>query len=104
MTGQEGRYVFVLDKANVVQKRSVTIGVSVWKGPPTKENAPGWHLAATEKDKATVPVTSVIAIEKGLSPEDRVIVNGLTRARAGATVAPEEREFKAPPNAAAGKK
>ncbi len=97
MTGQEGRYVFVLDKENVVKKRSVTIGVSVWKGPSTKENAPGWHLTGTAADKAIVPVTSVIAIEKGLSPEDRIIVNGLTRARSGAKVAPEEREFKAPP-------
>jgi len=104
MTGQEGRYVFVLDKANVVLKRTVTIGVSVWKGPPTKDNAPGWHLAGTTASAESVPVTSVIAIEKGLGPEDRVVVNGLTKARPGATVAPEDREFRAPPIAVVDKK
>ncbi len=36
MTGQEGRYVFVLDQENVVQKRTVTIGATVWKGAKPK--------------------------------------------------------------------
>jgi RND family efflux transporter MFP subunit len=93
MTGQEGRFVYVLDEKNVVQKRSVTVGPNVWKAPPPVAGQPaGWVLAAD----STVPVPSVVAIEEGLSPGDRVIVNGLTKARPGAPVAPVMFELKAP--------
>jgi len=94
LTGQEGRYVYVLDEKNVVQKRTVTVAEQVFKGAaPGKGEPAGWRLV--EKDKAT-PVTSVVALESGIGPEDRVIVNGLTRARPGAPVAPEQKTLAAP--------
>src|SRR5436305_8984973 len=59
---QAGRYVLVVDNDNVVDKRSVTVG--------------------PEDDDMRV-------IEKGLTPEDRVIVAGLLRAVPGQKVRPE---------------
>ena len=59
---QAGRYVLVVDNDNVVDKRSVTVGPAV--------------------DELRV-------IEKGLAPEDRVIVAGLLRAVPGQKVRPE---------------
>lgn len=109
MTGQEGRYVYVLGEGNVVQKRSVIVGPVVWKAlPQSKEKSPGWTLLAPTtatqgdtppKQQQPTPVPAVIAIESGLTIEDRVIINGLTKARPGLPVAPEMREMKAPPPA-----
>jgi membrane fusion protein, multidrug efflux system len=59
---QAGRYVLVVDKDNVVDKRSVTVGAAV---------------------------DDMRVIEKGLGPEDRVIVAGLMRAVPGQKVNPE---------------
>lgn len=56
-----GSYVLVVDDKNVVEQRSVTTGITVG------------HMRV---------------IEEGLSPTDRVIVNGIQRARPGATVDP----------------
>lgn len=58
---QEGDYVLVTDAHNVVARRAVV------KGPLTRNGC---------------------AIRSGLTPEDRVIVNGLLRARPGAEVTP----------------
>lgn len=92
MTGQEGQYVYVVDAAGVVQKRTVTVGATVFKGTPA-DAASGWELTGGE---SPLPVLSVVAIDKGLAPNDRVIVNGLTKARPGAVVAPQERTLKPP--------
>jgi membrane fusion protein, multidrug efflux system len=103
MAGQEGRFVFVLNDDNVVAKRTVTVGPQVWGlPPPEKAYAPKWELknpSPPEGDPARAKFTirSVVAIEKGLEPGDRVIVNGLQRARPGAPVTPAEWEFKPPP-------
>ena len=59
---QAGRYVLVVDNDNVVDKRSVTVG------PADGE---------------------LRVIEKGLAPEDRVIVTGLSRAVPGEKVRTE---------------
>jgi RND family efflux transporter MFP subunit len=59
---QAGRYVLVVDKDNLVDKRSVTVGPEV---------------------------DDMRVIEKGLAPEDRVIVAGLLRAVPGQKVQPE---------------
>jgi RND family efflux transporter MFP subunit len=59
---QAGRYVLVVDNDNVVDKRSVTVGPEV---------------------------DDMRVIEKGLTPEDRVIVAGLLRAVPGQKVKPE---------------
>jgi multidrug efflux system membrane fusion protein len=95
MTGQEGRYVYVLGEGDVIQKRTVTVGPSVWKAPlPGEEGPPGWALT----DAAGKPgeLHSVISIESGLKPGDRVVFTGLTKARPGAPVAPQAWEMKAP--------
>lgn len=106
MTGQEGRFVFVLGPGDVVEKRVVTVGTRVWQAPPAGAPAvPGWVLVhsgpkASPEGAPAGPVRalarSIIAIEKGLSAEDRVIVNGLQKARPGAPVAPEAWELRAP--------
>jgi RND family efflux transporter MFP subunit len=103
MSGQEGRFVYVLNEQNVVAKRTVTVGTQVWSLPPPEEkNAPQWELnnpnppPEGEPGKAKLTVRSVVAIDKGLQPGDRVIVNGLQRARPGAPVTPAEWQFKPP--------
>lgn len=106
MTGQEGRFVYVLDDKKVVSKRSVTVGPAVWKAPSVGDaSKPGWTLSggqAPAEGKAgaaqkPTPVASVVAIISGLKPEDQVVINGLTKARPGLPVAPEMRELKSPP-------
>jgi membrane fusion protein, multidrug efflux system len=59
---QAGRYLLVVDKDNIVQQRTVTIG-----------------------DR----VGALRVIAAGLQPEDRVVVSGLQRAVPGEKVAPE---------------
>jgi RND family efflux transporter MFP subunit len=60
---QARKYVLVVDKENTAQQRYVTLGQLV--------------------DKLRV-------VKDGLEPDDRIIVNGLMRARPGAKVTPEE--------------
>jgi multidrug efflux pump subunit AcrA (membrane-fusion protein) len=114
MTGQEGRFVYVLDEKNVVQKRTVTVGPIVWKGlPPAKDAANTvWALkplttqtpAGKDDGKPAPPtfIPSMVAITSGLSEQDKVVINGLTKARPGLPVVPEMRELQ-PPAAAASK-
>ena len=106
MTGQEGRFVFVLGPGDVVEKRVVTVGPRVWQAAPAGGPAvPGWVMVnaapapaaeGVPAGPARVPARSVVAIEKGLSAEDRVVVGGLQKARPGAPVAPEVWELRAP--------
>ncbi len=62
---QGGRYVLVVNKENVVEHRAVEVGALI--------------------DQMRV-------IEKGLQPDDWVVVKGLLRARPGATVSPQRQE------------
>ena len=103
MAGQEGRFVYVLNDQNVVAKRTVTVGTQVWTLPPPDEaTSSKWELfnpnppADSDPAKARFNLRSVVAIDKGLQPGDRIIVNGLQRARPGAPVTPSEWTFKAP--------
>jgi multidrug efflux system membrane fusion protein len=103
MTGQEGHYVYVLDAGNIVQKRSVKVGPSVWKAQGSGERPTQWNLVGTSSSSSTaadkpttLPVPSIIAIEDGLTVEDSVVVNGLTKARPGIVVAPESWELRSP--------
>ena len=117
MTGQEGRFVYVLGQDDVVEKRVVTIGTRVWQALQADEDPqPGWVLmnpnpvpaaengAGAPSGPVRISARSVIAIEKGLTLDDRVIVNGLQRARPGAPVAPEIWELRAPRTEAPGVK
>jgi RND family efflux transporter MFP subunit len=63
MSDQRGRFVYVVKADNTVEYRAVTLGGRV--GP-------------------------LVAVEKGLEPDDRVIVNGIQRARANMTVDPQD--------------
>ncbi len=63
---QRGRYVLVVNGENVVEYRSVQVGVSI--------------------DRMRV-------IEKGIEPDDWIVVKGLLRARPGSTVNPQREEM-----------
>lgn len=63
---QRGEYLLVVDDQNIVQYRLVELGL--------------------QKD-------GIRAIESGLNPDDRVVINGLQRARPGAEVTPELAEM-----------
>jgi RND family efflux transporter MFP subunit len=69
-TDQRGDYLLVVNNKNVVEYRSVRLGIHV---EPMR------------------------VIEQGISAKDWVVVNGLQRARAGATVTPERAEASASP-------
>lgn len=112
MTGQEGRYLYVIGANNMVEKRIVTLGPTVWKAPPPEPGvlAPSWMLAnptpppPPEKGPpapARRPVRSMVAIKAGLKPDDRIIVDGLQRSRPGAPVTPEEWALQPPTPSAA---
>jgi hypothetical protein len=60
---QNYKFVYVVNKDNVVETRTITIG------------------------RAHGPLRAVL---EGLTPEDRVIVNGLMMVRRGAKVEPQE--------------
>ena len=114
MTGQEGRFVYVIDEGNLVKKRKVKLGSNIWRAPeePGAEAMP-WTLTNPKpapkgpepkhevpggKGEAPPPsVRSVVAVEEGLREGDRIIVNGLQRARPGAPVTPEDWDFRGPP-------
>lgn len=108
MTGQEGRFVYVLGAGDVVEKRTVTVGARIWQALASGEvGAPGWVLSnpnpsppADDNAKGPaplrLPLRSIVAIEKGLKPDDRIIVVGLQRARPGAPVSPDMWDLQAP--------
>jgi RND family efflux transporter MFP subunit len=74
-TEQARKYVLVVDAENTARQRYVTLGQAA---------------------------ESLRVIREGLQPDDRVVVNGLMRARAGQKVAPEEAAPAANPQAKAG--
>ena len=63
---QRGRYVLVVNEQNSVEYRSVQVGATI---------------------------DGLRVIEKGLRPDDWVVVKGLLRARPGASVTPERQEM-----------
>jgi multidrug efflux system membrane fusion protein len=120
MTGQEGKFVYVVDKDNMVQKRTVTLGTGVWRakeagstaptewvlhqsnpkpaGPPPEGAAPPPAAKGPPPEPAptTVSARSVVAITKGLAAGDVVIVKGLQKARPGAPVTPDIWDLRPP--------
>jgi RND family efflux transporter MFP subunit len=103
MTGQEGRYIFVVGADNKVIKRQVTLGPQVYrvKGEEkalwTMTNPkPAQPMGNLPPRPGTMPVKSVVSIEKGVAENEMVIVEGLQKARPGAEVAPEVWTFTGP--------
>jgi RND family efflux transporter MFP subunit len=107
MTGQEGRFVYVVGADHKVAKRSVTVGTQIFRGaPPEAGKLPLWRLtvpnapapsASGSPPAEQAAVRSVVAIEKGLTADDTIVVDGLQKARPGAEIAPDLRTFIGPP-------
>ncbi len=98
MTGQDGRYVFVVGPENKVIRKAVTVGPQVFRVQTEEKATPGWTMqnpkpappaGALPPKPSTIPVRSLVAIEKGLTADDVVIVEGLQKARPGGAVTPE---------------
>jgi multidrug efflux system membrane fusion protein len=105
MTGQEGRFVYVVGPDNVVAKRTVTVGPVVWRASSNATDVmKGWNLAPAKpaalgtdgKTQLPSSARSIVSIESGLNENDLVIVNGLQRSRPGAPVSPEEWQIRPP--------
>lgn len=106
LTGQDGRFVYVIGPNDVVERRNVTVAETVWRSPPRDDkDAPRWTVKNPNPAEAKpgqpsppseFPLLSVVAIERGLKPDDRVIVNGIQKVRPGQPAVPELWEFKAP--------
>ena len=101
LSGQEGRYVYVVASNGTVEKRVITVGATVWKAPPVVPGVapPSWvavNPVPAEPAEGQPPpptrriIRSVVAITAGLQPDDRVILDGLQQARPNAPVSPEE--------------
>jgi len=108
MTGQEGRYVYVVTADNIVERRLVTLGPQVWKAPPAApgELPPGWVMINPSTTPPSNdgpptptrrPIQSVVSVVAGLSAADRVIVDGTVKARPSLPVAPQEWTLNPPP-------
>ena len=119
LTGQEGRFVYVLGKDDVIEKRTVVPGPIVWRTPANGSDEPRWTLEgppkteappAEKKDaapgkgppptKTQLPppvLRSVISVQKGLKPGEKIVFNGIQRVRPGAPVVPEDWKMKKPP-------
>ena len=49
LTGQEGRFVYILGKDNVIEKRTVVPGPIVWRTPANGSDEPRWTLEGPPK-------------------------------------------------------
>lgn len=111
LSGQEGRFLYVIGANNQVEKRLVTVGPVVWKAPPAGPGAspPSW-AAINPKPRPPAEgqppaptrraVKSVVAIVSGLRPDDRVILDGIQKVKPGGPAEPEEWNLTPPPPAA----
>jgi RND family efflux transporter MFP subunit len=109
LSGQEGRFLYVVDSTNAVKKRVVTVGAVVWKAPSEAgASAPGWSAINPRPKKSQEgqppprtrrDVKSVVAITAGLEPGDRVILEGMQKVKPDSPAAPEQWELKPPPAA-----
>ena len=112
MTGQEGRFVYVVRAENKVEKQVIKVGRQVWRAaaPDDTKPPPAWVLVNTDPKPpppdlkgppppTRLPLRSLVAVESGLKADDVVVVNGLQKARPGAPVAPETWVIQAPPEA-----
>ena len=107
MTGQDGRYVFVVGAGNKVQRRVVSLGPSVYRTVrELDEPSPRWlyrmamiwdlhnpqpapTAGGLPPRPTAIPVRSVVAVERGLEPDESIIVEGLQKTRPGGEVVPE---------------
>ncbi len=105
MTGQEGRFVYVIGEGDIIQKRTVQVGPQVSKvAVSTTGDRKGWTLNAAGASATDAPqsiaVAAVVSIESGLKATDQIVVNGLMKSRPGSPVSPQLWELKPPPGSA----
>jgi RND family efflux transporter MFP subunit len=107
LSGQEGRFLYVVGADNKVEKRLVTVGTVVWKAPPTEPGVapPSWVAVNPNPPKPVEgqppaptrrTIKSVVAIPAGLNPGDRVILDGIQKTKPGDAVQAEEWDLKPP--------
>jgi multidrug efflux pump subunit AcrA (membrane-fusion protein) len=107
LTGQEGRFLYVLTPDNKIDKRLVTVGASAWKTPapvpgvvPSSWAAVNPNPPPKAEGQPPVParrtIKSMVVIGSGLRADDRVILDGLHRAKPGDAVEPAEWNLEAP--------
>jgi RND family efflux transporter MFP subunit len=107
LSGQEGRFLYVVGKDGKVEKRLVTVGAVVWKAPPAEPGVapPSWVAVnptpqAPAEGQPPAPtrrlIKSVVAIPAGLNPGDRVILDGIQKTKPGDPVQAEEWDLKPP--------
>jgi RND family efflux transporter MFP subunit len=107
MTGQEGRYVYIVKDDNTVKQQLVTLGPPVWKAPQAVPGVvhDGWvmnhkpppndgQLVSTRRRVQSM--VSIVSEIDGLSDSDRVIVDGAQKARPKQVVVPQEWTLQAP--------
>ncbi len=101
MTGQQGRFVYVVKPDNTIEARPVTlVNEPVWRIPTKDAKDPEyWTIQDAGKPDSAKRLQSVVAVESGLSVNERIVVNGLLKARPGEPVKPEEMTITAPPKA-----
>ncbi len=108
LSGQEGRFVYVVAADGKVEKRVVTVGAMVWKMPVQVPGVvpPSWvavnpNPQQPAEGQPPTPtrrtIKSIVAIPAGLQAGDRVILDGLQQARPGLPVSPEEWNLTPPP-------
>ena len=66
MTGQEGRFVYVVKPDNIVEQRLVTLGPAVWKAPPAVpgEAPPGWVMTRSQLGPASNGASAVPTLRR----------------------------------------
>lgn len=102
MTGQEGRFVYVVKAENKVAKQVIKLGRQVWRAAAADDTnpPPAWALvnpnpkppppdAKGPPPPTRLPLRSMVAVESGLNADDVVIVSGLQKAKPGVPVVPD---------------
>lgn len=99
MAGQQGRFVYVVRPDNTIEQRPVTlVDEPIWRIPAKDAKDPKyWTIQDAGKPDSVKRLQSVVAVESGLSVDERIVVNGLLKARPGEPVTPEEMVITAPP-------
>jgi len=111
LSGQEGRFVFVVAADGKIEKRVVTVGSSVWKAPPPEPGVapPSWVAINPTPPKPVEgrppaptrrQIKSIVAIKAGLQPGDRVVLDGVQKVRPGGNADAEEWNLVPPPTPA----
>ena len=107
MVVPSGHYRLVPDNGRIVLRTSRD-GLAATAGHDLTIEAPRWSGELVVKDDGTVEarvvrpgpiIDGLRVVRDGLKPEDRVVIDGLMRARAGAKVTPQPGKIEPDPQA-----